>query len=261
MSDLIDGVFYSSLIQRNVRYRVLVPDAVSQGNEPVPVLYLLHGLFGSCENWTDLTGLRRYVDGSDLLIVMPDGGDNWYTDSGEAHESYLIQDLMPEMESRFRASSERGKRAIAGNSMGGYGAIKLALKYPEKFAFAASFSGAFHVTRLVADSGELAPSIRRVFGDEGSRIRRENDIFEIAARSHGIAGTLPRFYLDCGTEDEFVAANREFASTLTAAGIEHEFLEVTGGHDWPYWDERIGYLIPLLKAKLSDKLNNWLDQL
>lgn len=253
MSDLIDCVFYSSLIRKDLPYRVLISDAVTQTDEALPVLYLLHGLFGSCDNWADLTGLRSYVEGTKLLIVMPEGRDTWYTDSEESWESYLIKDLMPEIQNRFNASAERRKRAVAGNSMGGYGALKLALKYPDTFSFAASFSGAFHVTRLAggSDERELTPSISRVFGDENSQTRVENDLFTIAARAAGNANGLPGIYFDCGIDDPFISANREFAATLATAGIEYEYLEVAGGHDWPYWDERVRYLVSILKDKFS----------
>lgn len=251
MPELIDGSFYSSLIGKNVPCRLLIPELALQSLEPIPVLYLLHGLFGSCENWTDLTGLKRYVGDTTLLIVMADGGDNWYTDSEKKYESYLIQDLIPEIESRYNAGTVRAKRAIAGNSMGGYGALKIALKHPEMFSFTASFSGAFHLSRIVdgLEGGELAPSILRVFGDRHSQIRNDNDLFALASRSRGNADGLPGIYFDCGLEDEFIAANREFSSTLTAAGIEHEFLEIAGGHDWSYWDSRIGHLMSILKQR------------
>ncbi|MEP6945926.1 MAG: alpha/beta hydrolase family protein [Acidobacteriota bacterium] len=251
MSELIDDVFYSSLIQKNVPCRIVIPDSASHGNEPIPVLYLLHGLFGSCENWTDLTALKSYVGNAPLLVVMPDGGNNWYTDSREKYESYLIQDLMPEIEGRFNAGTDPAKRAIAGNSMGGYGALKIALRYPEIFSFAASFSGALQATRFLqgSEESELAPSILRIFGDMQSRVRLDNDLFSLAARSSGNSDGLPYIYFDCGLDDEFIAANREFSSTLAKAGIEHEFLEIAGGHDWPYWDERIRYLISILKKR------------
>ncbi len=253
MSDLVDGAFYGSLIQKNVRYRVLVPDPVSENTEPLPVLYLLHGLFGSYENWTELTDIRSYVGDARLVVVMPDGGDNWYTDSDEKYESYLIHDLMSEIESRFGVASDRSKRAIAGNSMGGYGALKIALKYPATFGFAASFSGAFHATRLAGDleGGEMMPSISRIFGERQSRIRTDNDIFAIASRTAGGSDELPSIYFDCGTDDEFIAVNRELSSALSAAGIDHEFLEVNGDHDWPYWDDRIRHLMPILKQEFS----------
>lgn len=251
MSNLIEDFFFSSLTQRNMPYRVLIPDVVSGADERLPVLYLLHGLFGSFENWADLTGIKSYVGGMNLLVVMPEGGDNWYTDSEEKYESYLIHDLMPEMESRFHAAVDPCKRAIAGNSMGGYGALKIALKFPEIFSFAGSFSGAFHVASIIGDSDglELAPSISRVFGDAQSPARIENDLFAIAARANDDSDRMPFIYFDCGLDDSFISANREFDLTLSAAGIEHEYLEIDGGHDWAYWDKRIRSMLSVLEQR------------
>ncbi|MFT3743533.1 MAG: alpha/beta hydrolase family protein [Pyrinomonadaceae bacterium] len=245
MSKLIDGFFFSSLIGKDLRYRAIVPNEARKSNA---VLYLLHGLFGSAENWTELTRLQEYAEHTDLIIAMPDGGDNWYTDSEEQYESFLIHDLLPEIEGRFGAPIDRNGRAIAGNSMGGYGALKIALKYPDLFGFAASFSGAFHVTRFLPgmDGGELAPSILRVFGDKDSSVRNANDIFTIAAAAAKAGPVTPRIYFDCGLDDPFIDANREFASALSAARIEYEFSELEGGHDWLYWDQRIAYLIQVL---------------
>lgn len=264
MSKLIDGVFYSSLIRKDMPYRVLVPDVVSLAGGSLPVLYLLHGLFGSCENWTDLTGIQSYVDDANLMIVMPEGGDNWYTDSEEKYESYLIKELIPEIEGRFNAAADRGKRAIAGNSMGGYGALKIAFKHPEMFAFAASCSGAFHAAELPEDltGCELTPSISRVFGKAQSRIRVDNNLFDIARRASLKANELPGIYFDCGLEDKFISVNRKFAVTLSQAGIEYQYLEINGGHDWSYWDRRIRYLVSSLKQKFfNSNSDNWSDQL
>jgi putative tributyrin esterase len=253
MLKLVDGVVYSSLINKNVPYRALVPEAVSQRVHRPRVLYLLHGLFGTYENWTEFTNLRKSVEDPSFLIVMPDGGDNWYTDSDERHEGYLIHDLVPEIEHLFGIGSEGCERAIAGNSMGGYGALKLALKYPEMFSFAASFSGAFHATRLAGDANDdvLAPSILRVFGDGSSAVRSENDLFAIARRASTRSGGLPRIYFDCGVDDEFIDVNREFAALLSTIGIKHQFLEIDGSHDWPYWDERIRHLLSILEESFS----------
>jgi len=145
MSDLIDGVLESSLIRGQVKYRVITPQKYSGSNARFSALYLLHGLFGSFENWTDLTDLQTFAVDHQLIIVMPDGADSWYTDagSGREYESYLISELIPEIDCRFRTIADRSGRAVAGNSMGGYGAFKFALKYSDRFALAASFSGAF----------------------------------------------------------------------------------------------------------------------
>src|SRR5260221_6906184 len=143
MSSDIDGVLKSSLTRKNVLYRVLLPAGYEKGEANYPVLFLLHGLFGSFENWTELTSLGRYIQNLPLIVVMPDGGDGWYTDSADvdANESYLIDELIPTVDRAFRTIPNRSSRAIAGNSMGGYGAFKFALKYPGLFCLAGSFSG------------------------------------------------------------------------------------------------------------------------
>ena len=124
-------------------YRILLPPDYQNGSRFYPTLYLLHGLFGSFENWTELAKLEPV---SNLIIVMPEGGDGWYCDTAdrsEMYESRVVGDLVPEIDARYRTIASRETRSIAGNSMGGYGALKIALKYPELFGFAASFSGAF----------------------------------------------------------------------------------------------------------------------
>jgi S-formylglutathione hydrolase FrmB len=259
MSDLIDGVLTSSLIHKEVRYRIIVPGNYGGKKGRYPVLYLLHGLFGSFENWSELTRLREYASGYSLMIVMPEGGDNWYTDqgSGEDHESYLIRELMPAVEEGFRTIATRGGRAIAGNSMGGYGAFKIALKYPKMFGFAASFSGAFDAPTLSGSSGagnwsELGPSLTKVFGGDRPWIRTENDLKYLASKA---SRPLPSFYFDCGLEDEFIMANRGLARAFTELGVEHEYHEFAGGHDWTYWDLRIESLLRLASERLDQPIS------
>ena len=138
MSRHVDRILKSSLIHNGVRYRVLLPEDYGRSEVRYPVLYLLHGLFGSFEDWTGLTGLRSYVKNYSLIVVMSEGRDGWYTDSivGEGNESYLIRELLPEIDAVFRTVSDRSGRAIAGISMGGYGAFKFGLKYPYLFSLA-----------------------------------------------------------------------------------------------------------------------------
>ncbi len=255
MSDLLDDILKSSLIDKEVSYRVLLPGNYAGKNIRYPVLYLLHGLFGSFENWSERTRLREYASEYQLIIVMPEGGDNWYIDrgSGEDHESYLIRELMPAVEKGFRTIATRSGRAIAGNSMGGYGAFKIALKYPEMFSFAASFSGAFDAPTLFEVSregewSELEPSLTKVFGGDRSRLKTENGLKYLASRA---SRPLPRFYFDCGLEDEFIMVNRGLAQVFTELGVRHEYNEFAGGHDWDYWDLRIESLLRLASEKLD----------
>lgn len=259
MSDLIDGILKSSLLRREIPYRVLLPGSYGDSRHRFPVIYLLHGLFGSFENWTTLTELRVRAADHRLVIVMPEGGDNWYTDAGdgEAWESYLIKELIPQIDGDFQTICDSRGRAIAGNSMGGYGAFKLGLKYPDIFALAASFSGAFYATRstIASDDSnwdERASSIMRVFGEAHSDVRSENDLDKIVSSLPAEqTGWLPYFYFDCGSEDSFLAANRELSGTFSAHGILHEFHELDSGHDWDYWNMRGRHLLDLASQKLA----------
>jgi S-formylglutathione hydrolase FrmB len=253
MSNLIDGVLSSSLNQREIPFRLILPREYASSKKHYPVLYLLHGLFGSFENWTDLTDLATSASDLEIIIVMPDGGDGWYTDSSEKYESYLTDELLPEIDRNYRSIADRRHRAIAGNSMGGYGAFKFALKYPELFAFACSFSGAFHAPALngpsSGGSGDiLGPSITRVFGERDSDIRNANDLKKLAAVT---SDCLPYFYFDCGLDDDFISTNRDLAKTFDELGIPHEFHEFDGGHDWDYWGRQIRHLLKFAIEKFQ----------
>lgn len=259
MAKVISGSLQSRLIQKALPYRVIQPAAYENSEKRFPVLYLLHGLFGNCDNWIELTDILKYVERHHFLIVAPDSGNSWYTDSetieNEKFESYLTAELIPEIERTFRVISKREGRAVAGISMGGYGAFKYALRHPDLFIFAASCSGAFHAAamnpELCGDDWiEFEGSIMRAFGEQGSETRKRNDAYNIvSAIDNGMASELPFFYLDCGDRDSFLNANREFAELLGAKKIAHDYREQSGGHEWPYWNERIGYIL-----ELTDKI-------
>src|SRR6266699_6773087 len=117
-----------------MHYRVIIPRDYATGGR-VPVIYLLHGLYGDYQNWDTRTGLENYVQNFHLLIVMPDADDSWYTNSAtipaDKFEDYIATDLISEIDEKYRTIGERHARAIAGLSMGGYGAVKLGMKYPD----------------------------------------------------------------------------------------------------------------------------------
>ncbi len=146
----------SKLMAREMPYRAILPDDYSNSNEKrsYPVIYLLHGLSGHYDNWTDKTKLAEYSTKYSFIIVTPEGGDGWYTDSvsvpNDKYESYIVQELIPAVEKDFRTLADRDHRFIAGLSMGGYGAIKFGLKYPEKFSLVGSFSGALGAATVSA---------------------------------------------------------------------------------------------------------------
>jgi S-formylglutathione hydrolase FrmB len=242
-----DQVFRSMSLQREMHYRVIVPADYKNGGR-FPVLYLLHGVFGDYENWDTRTHLENYVKNLRMIIIMPDADDSWYANSAtvpmDRFEDYIAKDLISEVDEKFRTIRDRHARAIAGLSMGGYGAIKFGLQYPELFAFSGSLSGAFNATQnLDTLRPEFRTKLLEVFSSEGSRTRAENDVFTLLNAPHGTP--YPYFYLACGTADPFLDTNHAFAQQLSSRNVPYEYHETAGGHTWEYWDAAVQ---PLLQA-------------
>jgi S-formylglutathione hydrolase FrmB len=144
--------FRSQLVNATLPYNVILPPGYRTASTTrYPVLYLLHGWAGHYTDWLTRTQVADYAAQYRLIVVMPEGNDSWYVDSGavatDKYETYILKELIPDVDKRFRTIQARYGRAVAGLSMGGYGAIKYGLKYPSAFEFAASMSGAFGVTR------------------------------------------------------------------------------------------------------------------
>jgi S-formylglutathione hydrolase FrmB len=241
----------SRLMAREMPYRVLLPiDYKSANSKNVyPVLYLLHGLTGHFDNWTDRSKLTEYAAKYNYIIVTPEGNNGWYTDSAtvpnDKYESYILQELIPEVEIKFRAQANRNHRAVAGLSMGGYGSVKFGLKNPEMFVLVGSFSGALGAAsfteKILGNSWKaLTDSITSVYGVDDSMTRKQNDIYKLVREMPADKiKTLPFFYLDCGTEDFLIGSNREFANLLLEKKVKHEFRQLPGAHDWKFWDAQI----------------------
>ena len=240
-----EAVFHSVSLGRDMHYLVLLPRDYS-GTRRFPVLYLLHGLYGDYKNWDTRTHLEQIAAAYPWLIVTSDAGDSWYTNSAtkpaDRFEDYIAKDLISEIDRKYRTIPERRARAVAGLSMGGYGAIKLALKYPDLFAFAGSLSGAFNAPQNLDDlRPEFRAQLLEVFGKSGSATRTDNDVFLLLRNSHD----NPYFYVACGTGDFFLETNRALVARLSTLKIPYEYHETPGGHAWEYWDAQ---LTPLFQA-------------
>lgn len=208
---------------------------VPQRPGPFATLYLLHGLSDNHTIWQRRTRLEAYLEtlALPLMIVMSDGGRGFYTDAKEgfAYESAIIKDLIPFIDSTFQTS---GKRGIGGLSMGGYGAIKLALKYSEVFASAHSHSGALDVAGLFARNDEFGREMARIFGPNPKD--GPDDAFALAAK---IGTQRPALRIDCGVDDFLIESNRRFHAHLDELNYAHEYEEFPGAHNWDYWDTHI----------------------
>jgi S-formylglutathione hydrolase FrmB len=255
----------ASLGGASLPYRILLPADYETSVGRYPVLYLLHGAGGNETDWTSRTNLTAYADRYRLIIVMPGVGNSWYANSASddkaRYEDVIIRDLIPYIDGKYRTIGNWHGRAVAGLSMGGFGAMKFALRFPHLFIFAASFSGAFDAPRtniVLNPTDERSKRLLEIFGAAGGEARRQNDVFELARRIKD--GTrLPYLYVAAGSGDQLASvlpANPNFADILRERKFAYEYHERPGAHDWRFWDaeiksalERMSGLVPHMSAE------------
>ena len=235
---LRDVRFHSAALNREMQYRVVTPVTVAAGSK-LPVLYLLHGGDGDFRDWTNYSDVARFAERG-LILVMPEGDDSYYTNSADhpqdRYEDYVVHDLITDVEKQFPAAADRAHRAIMGNSMGGFGAVKLSLHHPELFSFVGGLSSAIDVPNRpfsIIRIGQWRQH-RSIFGPWGGSARRKNDPF-VLARSADPAKSA-YFYLTCGNQEGLLDSNRRFAHLLEQRHFRYEFHIVPGGHDWSQWN-------------------------
>lgn len=255
--------FESKLVGKRLPYIAILPaDYEKETKTRYPVIYLLHGLAGHYDNWTSRTKLTSYALKHRFIIITPEGNDGWYTDSAtvptEKYESYIVQELLPDVQKRYRTIEAREGRAIAGLSMGGYGSLKFGVKYPDMFAFVGSLSGALAAARWKESEliGFVKPSITQVYGKDDSPTRPANEIYKLVRDlSKEQIAKLPFIYVDCGTEDFLIAYNIEMANLLTEKKIPHEYRQLPGAHNWVYWDKQVQEVLRLAEKFLAAPRN------
>lgn len=251
----------SKLMARDMPYRVILPAKYStKSNERFPVIYLLHGLTGNYKNWVDKTDVEQFGVGYNFVIVTPDGNNGWYTDSAGApndkFESYIVKELIPEIERDFRVVADRGHRMIAGLSMGGYGSIKFGLKYPDMFSMVGSFSGALGAASFTEKNAgvNIGRAIDQIYGPEGSETRSSNDIFKIVRdAAPDRVKAMPFIYQSCGTEDFLIGNNRDFLALMNEKKVAHEYREHPGVHDWVFWNDQVREFLAVAERALPKK--------
>ena len=229
--------WYSSVLGKQTTTWVLLPDA---GDPPFGTLYLLHGLSDDHTVWLRRTRLEAHVGKRPLIVVLPDGGRGFYTnhhDGGPQWATHIGVELPTLIERTFPAKATREGRFIGGLSMGGYGALRVALGHPDRFASAHSHSGALLGPRRRVDFPPT-PEYRAIVGPHQGLAGTDNDLALLATRAKA-GHALPRLRIDCGVDDFLLEDNRTFTGQLTAAGVEHEYAEYPGGHTWEYWEEHV----------------------
>jgi S-formylglutathione hydrolase FrmB len=249
---LQDVEFHSAALGRPTQYRVMLPENIPPGTH-LPVVYLLHAAGDDFRGWSNDSNIAEHA-GQGLILVMPEGGFSHYLNpvSGpqERYADFIVNELRADVEQRFPAATSRSSRAIAGVSMGGFGAIQLAASHPELYIFSAGISPALNVVDHPLSFRRLSRwlMLRRVFGARGSRTHNERNPF---ARLLSLdPATTPYFYLACGQLDHLAAPTKRIADLMQRLHLPHEIHIMSGSHNWLQWNA----IIPLMLESLSQHL-------
>ena len=245
----------SRSLMRTVPVTVVLPaDKMIDFNAPLlpekkyPTLYLLHGIFGSTLDWLSSTCIERYATEHDLCVVMPSGDNSFYVDRPGANQNYgefVGQELVELTRRMLPLSRERKDTFIGGLSMGGFGALRNGLKYPETFSAIVALSAALQTDSIPGwDDTNPIFMLRRgyaqeCFGDldalHASDKHPKHLVDELAASGK----EFPAIYMACGESDSLLPNNRDFAAYLKAHNAPLTYEEGPGGHEWPFWDAYI----------------------
>ncbi|MGX6608382.1 alpha/beta hydrolase [Micromonosporaceae bacterium Da 78-11] len=241
--------FFAETLEVGTSMTVVLPQQ-QVDDAPPPVLYLLHGLTDDHTAWTRLSSIERYATAKGLAVVMPQVHRSFYANEayGMRFWDFLSVELPAVVERFFRVSTRREDTFVAGLSMGGYGAMKWALREPGRFAAAATLSGALDLAYI--QEFDLRPHMRalvgRVFADRPVA-GGGDDLLHLISSADPAA--LPSLMLRCGTEDHLVAQNERFVAACATAGVALDPGFGPGAHDWAYWDAQIQTVLDWLPIK------------
>ncbi|MBQ9149176.1 MAG: esterase family protein [Oscillospiraceae bacterium] len=237
--------FFSECLGRDAEVTVLLPaDAAKGAAERYPTLYLLHGLTDSADSWLNRTALERYADSHRMAIVLPNASRSFYCDMayGDAYYTHISREVPDFCEAVFPVTREPRFRYIAGNSMGAYGACKIALKEPDRFSKVGLFSGVLDIQHMVTNAPMFQRDWLLCFG--GNEVPDGENLLKLLPK----ADVLPEIYHYCGTEDFLAEGNRTFCNLCASLHVPLTSVWEEGGvHEWHFWEKQLPALL------------NWLD--
>ena len=241
--------FFSEALNREVSVNAFVP----QNREGYKTLYLLHGLSDDQTVWQRYTEVELDAAQAGIAVIMPNGDRSFYTDlsSGDRYFTYISKEL-PEMMTRFfrGISPAREDNYIAGLSMGGYGALKAALTFPQRYAAACSLSGALDIP-FMFDTYKVEGEAfyKSIFGSKEDFVGSTNDLFALLKKDAQNGVKLPEIFLSCGTSDRILPCSRRFYEACRMFGIPVSYTEAEGNHNWAFWRQQIKPFIRYIGSK------------
>lgn len=251
--NVISKSLYSKLLKKDVTYNIALPATYGSDTRKYPVIYLLHGAWGSFDDWNKRTAVAAYTLATDFIVIMPDSnGNSWYNNSpgAGAVESFITDELRKDVEKNFRTISSRAGRALVGLSMGGYGAIHLATEHNQLYCAAASLSGAVGWGTATFDKNLLTMAKDLYPTDTDAKYQQDSLLPSILQHLKNGVYEGPSLYFDCGKEDFLIKSNQDLEVSLLSKNIPHEYSEFDGAHTWTYWDGHIRDAFQFMKRQL-----------
>jgi S-formylglutathione hydrolase FrmB len=248
---ILRGDFNSETLRMSTNIQALIPEAAES---PYRIVYLLHGLHGDQGTWLDNTMLPVYARKYNAVFVMPEAGRSFYANQKYGHRYFdFVSDELPEVCRKiFNISAEQKDTAVMGCSMGGYGALRLALSRPGRFGFCGAISPACLYFKPMLESLRTDPGPWLQTGPEAARIlldlyaiygdaleyQPEYDIVELV-KNFPADQPKPKIYVTCGTEDDLRKENLRFKKDMQDTGFDFTYEEWAGDHDWYFFNEAL----------------------
>lgn len=221
------------------------------------VITLLHGMSNTGYDWMTMTSAPRYAAETGYILVAPQADNSFYHNMqhGTPFEAVFTYLLPYHLEKLFNIPTERAKNFIAGNSMGGYGALMLALNHPERYAAAGSFSGSLDIhkmTRILVEEMGALPLMQALWGTDLT-IPPEADLVHLAEQTAALPmAERPRLMCTCGEQDEsadIYKQNFEIAEKIQHLGVACPLYSWQGVHEWNFWDRSLTEFISFIDGK------------
>ncbi|WP_300598131.1 alpha/beta hydrolase-fold protein [Niabella sp.] len=230
---------YSASMKKNIKTCVVLPDGYTKAKK-YPVVYLLHGYSGSYAYWPGVKGAQAGADRYQMILVCPDGGyGSWYWDSpvdpSFQYETFVSGELVAWVDKNYATMASPKSRGIAGLSMGGHGALYLAIKHPDVFGATGSMSGGVDI-RPFPNNWDMAKRLGK-YRDNPERWEKNTVINML----YLIEPKTLKIIIDCGTEDFFYKVNENLHQELLLRNIPHDYITRPGGHTSTYWQNAIYY--------------------
>jgi S-formylglutathione hydrolase FrmB len=231
---------YSKSMQKNIKAVIITPDNYPASKE-LPVVYLLHGYSGNHLDWINKArGFEKAADLYSLIIVCPDGGfGSWYwnspVDPKSQYETFVSEELVKAIDTKYKTIKDRSGRAITGLSMGGHGALYLAIKHQDVFGAAGSMSGGVDI-RPFPNNWDMAKQLG-TYAEQPERWEKNTVINLLNLLTPNSLAII----IDCGTDDFFYKVNENLHQQLLYRNIPHDYISRPGAHTWPYWTNAVKF--------------------